>query len=332
MTVQEDASPANGAEHGDPLDRVLALDIGGTHLRIGLVDRALRITDFEIIGSARLLGGERPIDDLSDYISAYLSTRTSTDAHLRAITLGFPATIDRARTRILSTTNLPALQNVSVVERLEATFGIPAIIDRDVNNLLRYDMQTLDLPREGIVIGCYVGTGLGNAISVDGSILVGRHGVAGELGHIPQLHLTGICGCGNVGCVETVASGRYLADLADSSGGDLVDVFHNVAHAHELGVFFQTLAVAIATEINILDPEAIVLGGGVIQTPEFSRTRLETLVRTHTRHPLPAAELDFLYSRGGQQAGVIGAAVHAWTRASHSLSSEHPLLSSRRLP
>jgi len=195
-----------------------------------------------------------------------------------------------------------------------AVFDVPVIVDRDTNNLLRFDLIDHQLPKSGIVIGCYLGTGLGNAIAINGQMLVGRHGVAGELGHVPVHSNDRICGCGNRGCVETVASGRALQEglLVHGCDSRIDDVFTSCGEEEFVQNVLVHAAEAIAGEINILDPDAVVLGGGVVQMKDFPRQRFEELVLTFVRKPLPADETTFVYSRSGHHNGVLGAGLAAW--------------------
>ncbi|MEZ4508180.1 MAG: ROK family protein [Eubacteriales bacterium] len=86
-------------------------------------------------------------------------------------------------------------------------------IDKDTIFLLQYDLVRLNLRERGCTIGIYYGTGIGNAVFIDSKFLVGKHGVAGELGHIPYFGGTNICGCGGRSCAETHAGGYVLRNL-----------------------------------------------------------------------------------------------------------------------
>ncbi|GEN80634.1 allose kinase [Actinotalea fermentans] len=291
---------------------VLAVDIGGTHLRTGMVDPALGLHAFNQVSSQAVLNVANPAERLADHLERFLS-----GAHgwrPAAVAVGFPATVDRKRRVVMSTSNIAAMQNMPVADVLEKRLGIPAFIDRDVNMLLRHDLRAHGLTSARVVIGCYVGTGLGNAISINGTIHAGRHGVAGELGHVAMIGLHERCGCGSYGCLETVASGRHLADLVRTRfpGTPVQDVFLRHGDEIEIKQYVRTLAVPVALEVNILDPDAVVLGGGVVQAPGFPRALLEEAVVALARKPLPASDIDFRYTTSGQEAGLVGAGIHAW--------------------
>ncbi len=291
-------------------DSVFAIDIGGTNLRSGLVNCAGEVSHFAMVSSTGILEVEDPSKALGDYIESRLGLITDRPP-IGALSIGFPATIDRTRTKVLSTSNIAAMQHLEIVQYLESTTGIPTVIDRDVNMVMRHDLVDLQLQDGGVVAGLYVGTGLGNSIAVNGQICFGAHGVAGELGHLPVRGLTTVCGCGNTGCIETIASGKYLVELASElgEGVSVENVFRDWSDHPKVQEFVRNIAFAAASEINIIDPDVMVLGGGVIQSEWFPMEALIEAIRAHTRKPLPSSAVSFVASRGGQLAGVVGAAL-----------------------
>lgn len=309
---------------------VLAVDIGGTNLRTGWVTPDLSVRDFEITSSLAVLEVADPSAALRDHLRQFID-RTAPGATPLAASIGFPATIDAQRKVVVSTSNIRSMQNLAIVDYLEAELQVPVVIDKDVNLLLRCDMRAHDLPTDGVVIGCYIGTGLGNAISIDGQLLVGTNGVAGELGHLPVAGLDAVCGCGNTGCIETVASGKALAEIVQREfpGEPVTVAFEQHKDHPAIKQFVTNVAMAIASEINILDPVAVILGGGMVHFDYFPRDFLEQEVYRFTRKPLPAEATTFIYSNGGQQAGVIGAGIYAFERQAHGQLNQTTLSSTR---
>lgn len=289
------------------------MDLGGTHLRIGVVDADCTLQHFEILPTAQFIGPallNNLARTLSEYRQRYLPEEQPV-----AVSMGFPSTLNRARTRILSTPNIPGLDQVDMVAEMESRLGWPVLIDRDVNMLFRYDVHLHRLPVQGITLGCYIGTGFGNVIAIDGKILYGKNGVAGELGHIPVMGREDPCGCGNTGCMELYASGKALAALHAEHFAEepIHELFIRHAFDPRIEAFVHALALPIATEVNLLDPEHVLLGGGVLQMPNFPRARLEHYLRLHARKPYPADTLCLHYTRMQQENGVIGAALHAFS-------------------
>ena len=289
----------------------LGIDIGGTNLRMGLVDVNGGVEAFWKCPSDRV-SGEGAVFRLSDMIGDYMK-RNGTP---RAICIGFPATVDKAKTTVLNAPNIKGFDGVPVGEILSSRFGLPVYIEKDVNLLLLCDMKRLGLVC-GDVVACYIGTGIGNAIMIDGKTVSGASGAAGELGHIPFGDSGEICGCENAGCAETVAGGVYLARICEERfpGTDIGELFSQHGDHPLLCEYTERLARVIAAEVNILDPEVLLLGGGVIEMKDFPKKTLEEKILSHTRKPMPYGNLKILYSPVGDGTnGVVGAGLYAGRR------------------
>lgn len=294
---------------------VLGMDIGGTNMRFGLLNEKMELRAFAIESTQEVFQCVNPIEKLTERVRAYCEKNLG-GAMPKALCIGFPSTIDKERRVVTSTPNIKPLQNLRVADEMEEALGIPVYINRDVNFLLLYDMAFHKLPEEGTVIGLYAGTGLGNAVAIDGKLLLGKNGVAAELGHIPMWGQDGLCGCGNRGCLETIASGVYLEKLQRDFFPEtpIHDLFQEKGDAPQLRQFIENLSLPIATEINIFDPDYIILGGGLLQMPSFPREQLLSCIRAHTRKPYPCETLEILYSQPRQENGVIGAGIYARKR------------------
>jgi allose kinase len=298
---------------------VVGIDIGGTNLRIGLVDERLTVRSPQQVSSQLILGRETRLGNLADFLRLYLVENLLPDDQLVAISVGFPSTVDANRRTVISTSNIPGLQNIDVPNEL-AEFEVPILVDRDVNMLLRHDVRDLKLDAiPGVVFGCYIGTGLGSAFTVGGQILVGKHGVAGELGHVPFPGVTYVCGCGNIGCSETVASGsaleRELKTFRPSV--NIKEVFSQCSEELFIQRWIDYVAATMAAAINILDPTHIIVGGGVVAMKDFPRQRMEAALVKVVRKPLPASDLNLHYARSSQHSGILGAAIYAFESHDH---------------
>lgn len=294
-------------------EAILSLDIGGTNCRIGLVDREGRLLEGTIIPTADLMG-DCFVEELARILQDCISFCAQTTV-VRAVSMGFPATIDRSRRSVLQAPNIPGLPDgLPICDLLETALGLPVYLERDVNLLLAHDLRALELDRRGIIIGVYFGTGIGNSIYINGKSIWGCNGVAGELGHIPQLGADALCGCGNRGCLEPLGGGRRLSELCETrfAGTDIKEIYALHGDTPEVRQQIEAMAVAVATEINILDPDYVVLGGGLLQMKAFPLEYLEERIRSHTRRPYPLENLRIVYARPHQENGVLGAGLYGW--------------------
>ncbi|MBR1437662.1 MAG: ROK family protein, partial [Synergistaceae bacterium] len=181
---------------------------------------------------------------------------------------------------------------------------------------LRYDMRKYDVPPEGMTCGIYFGTGVGNAIMIDGKPLTGRNGTAGELGHIPVEGSGEICGCGLKGCIENLAGGKYLARLQKNYYPDthIADIFMRHSNDEAVREFIRHMAVCAATEVNILDPDCLIIGGGVANMKGFPKDLLHGCIIERVRRPYPAENLRVIYAEDEPEKSIAGAGYYACDR------------------
>ena len=291
---------------------ILGIDIGGTNLRMGFVDEEYNLKGFERFPTEKTLGGENPLDCLAAEVRGHCA-RNGYSGAIAAIALGVPSVVHKNHSYVYSTPNIPGLDAIDLGVELERRLGVPVYVDRDVNFILAHDIRKYDLDPDGsrTILGCYLGTGFGNSLYINGRIHVGSHGVAGELGHIPLRGVTDRCTCGQVGCVETRISGRYLQKLTRETVPDcfIGDVFRKHADTPEIQQFVRDTALPIATEVTLLDPDCVILGSGVFAMEGFPMEALMDEIRRRARHPLPAEDLHFVIAEDSQTAGVLGGAV-----------------------
>jgi allose kinase len=294
---------------------VIGMDIGGTNIRIAMQRQGQGTENFRKVARETVLNGDRPIEALAAFIETYIG-RYCGGRRPQAVVIGFPAAMDAKRRTVLQAPNIPGLDGLPAADLLEEKLGLPVYLEKDVNLLFYSDMADLQLPESGIGIGVYVGTGIGNAIFLDGAPLPGRHGVSGELGHIPRAGGKERCGCGNFGCSECYGSGWHLVELRDRFFPEtsVSEIFTRHGYAPEIAGFIDNIAVTIATEITILDPDYIVLGGGVLNAEGFPMEALKQAIVRHTRKPFPAEALNFYQSKDAVENGVRGAIMLGWKK------------------
>lgn len=290
----------------------IGIDIGGTNFRIGLVSASGELAHFHIESSRVLYENGDSLSNLIRYVESYRASHPN--IVVKGIGIGFPSVISKDKKTVYATTNIAGFDQVNVADPMEKALKVPVLLDNDVNYLLLTEIVKHKLDGQGIVLGFYLGTGLGNAIYYQDHFIAGKHGSAAELGHIPVLGAQDACPCGNNGCIEMYASGKTLQKLHEENFADTPFEELFVRHAQDelIVSFLDTFAIAIATEVNLLDPDYVILGGGVLQMKGFPKTVLEAAVYRYARKPYPAEDLNFLYAAENQEAGVLGAGHQVW--------------------
>lgn len=296
---------------------VLGIDIGGTNMRFALVDEALALQAYEQLSTQAVFAGtSHPTQKLAECIRDYCVRHLAGDMPA-AVSIGFPSTINRARTVVVQTPNIACIpDDYAVVQELGDALGMPVYINRDVNNLLLFDLEDLGLAECSCVTGIYFGTGIGNAVMVDKKILLGHNGVAAELGHLPVYGNRRVCKCGNPSCLETVISGIALEAIQAEHFPQtpIQELFAQHMDTCVMQNFVEGMAQVVAIEVNLFDPDCVVLGGGLLQMKGFPREQLEALVHRYARKPYPEQSLRLCYSRPNQENGPVGAAIYAHKR------------------
>ncbi len=300
--------------------RWLGIDVGGTNTRLLLMDDDGEFSGYLKIATADWARQADPLVALGRLIAGYCK-----DRQVAQVMLGLPGILSRDRSRVLSLPFIPALDAQPVAALLADALALPVRMDKDVNHLLWWDLQQLPaLPQ--VAVGLYLGTGMGNSLWLNGDFYHGAHGAAGELGHIPWPGHQGECPCGKRGCVESLTSGHWLTGWARANAAQtpFERLFERHGEHPDLRRFVERLAQTIAIEMNVLDPQQLILGGGVIAMSGFPLALLQPEIRRHLRGP-PATRdgLKIIFSQSlTDETGSRGACLAA--RRHLQLSREYP--------
>lgn len=299
---------------------VLGIDVGGTFTRLGFIDSSYNVHDFKRIETKTIISNEHDINVFLDMIDLTIKEsslfKDNNISSLKAISLGVPATVNKEKNKIMSATYLHSLENVNIVETIKNRYGIDVFLEKDVNFFLYKDMHDMNLYDYSIVCGIYFGTGIGNSIYINHEFISGKHGTAGELGHIPVYGNDRVCGCGNIGCIEAKASGRALQYIWEKKykNESIEDIFEHYNDDEELKDFINVLSMSVATELNVLDPDIFIFGGGLKDMKNFPLKDLENYIYKYARKPYPGNDIKILYTTNTQMSGVIGGGIYAFDK------------------
>ncbi|MFY0688941.1 MAG: ROK family protein [Cyclobacteriaceae bacterium] len=234
-----------------------------------------------------------------------------------ALGIGTPGALD-PNTKKLKNSNTTCLNGELFQEDLEGLLQIPVKMANDANCFAlaeaRMGAVKSEIPDAKVVFGVILGTGVGGGVVVNGEVINGRHGIGGEWGHNFLDESGGDCYCGKVGCVEKVISGKNLERYHHETFGEelkLRTIYqqhldgNNPDASHTINRLITMFGKAIAVVVNILDPDAIVLGGGVGNIDLLYTEG----VKEAQRHVFnPELNTRFLKPALGDSAGVFGAA------------------------
>lgn len=312
---------------------IVGVDLGGTNIVVGLLPmeggevHGLRILPTES-GRGPKFVVDRIVEMVRGAIDDVLRTEGGTRDEVAGIGIGSPGPLDRKEGMVINTPNL-GWRNFPLRDLIANQVGLPAVLDNDAN-CATYGEWWLGAGREvDTLVGFTLGTGIGGGIVLNGEIYHGISDVAGEIGHMTIDSTGRKCKCGNYGCLEAYASGPAIALRAvegieagvDTSLVELVDgkldqitaatVYEAVVQGdpYATEVMKDTakfLGAGVANIINILNPEMVVIAGGVTRAGDHLFVPLRAEVR---RRAFRAAEERCRIVPGSLPgtAGVVGA-------------------------
>jgi len=282
---------------------VLGIDVGGTKIAAGLVTEQAEILHSEV---APTRAGEVYAVSLGQ---VYAAIRACLSPEVRAIGICAPGPLNPKTGVVLNPPNLPGWRDVPLAGLVSREFGLPCSLENDAN------AAGLAETRFGAARGCssvfYItlSTGIGTGIILDGRIYHGKNGQAGEGGHVTiDYQSAERCGCGLPGCIEALASGTALARrglapeklAAAAQAGD-------AASLEVLEELAQRLGAWLGGMISLLDPDVVVIGGGLSRMGEPLFARLRRIAPQRSINQF-AASTPIVPAQLGERVGILGAA------------------------
>ena len=307
----------------------IGIDVGGTNVKIALVNEKGRIIYSNSIPTRAEMGYEYTIGNMKEAIKILLTETKITPVDIEGMGFGFPGQIDCQKGIVRLAPNIPGWVDVPIANIMEEEFSIPTRVDNDVRCAALGELNF------GAGVGCEnlicitVGTGIGSGLIINGKLVRGASNAAGEIGHI-KLDIQGgpLCGCGDRGCLEAFASGPSIVALAEDyiKGGKSTKYRelanpeitpYIVSEAAKQGdpvakriftIVGEYIGVGLASVVNLLNPEKIIIGGGVAAAGDILMNPIkETLVKRAM--PIAGAAVEVVPAQLGNTAGVIGASL-----------------------
>lgn len=310
----------------------VGFDLGGTKMMATVFDK-----NFKALGSERKKTknseGETSPDRLLGVVEKALEEAKISADDLRGIGIGFPGPLDLDEGIVIESPNL-GWKNFDLRGLLEKKFKCPVIVGNDVDVGTYGEFKFGAGQKSRCCVGVFPGTGIGGGCVYEGKILRGRKTSCMEIGHMQLIQNGSLCGCGRRGCLETIASRLAIAaaasaavyrgeaphlaklagtDLSQIRSGTLAEAIHEGDEVIEQIVrgAARWLGVAVANTVNLLAPDVVVLGGGLVEAmKDIFVEEVEKAVDKHAMKSL-ADEVEIAAAKLGDDAGVMGAAALA---------------------
>jgi len=290
------------------------IDLGGTKIE-GVIMDSSRPGE-ALFRLRRETGSAQGYEHILSQIEGVISDLESASGLTRPpmIGIGTPGAMEPSTGR-LKNSNTTCLNDRPILQDLERLTGSRILMANDANCFALAEALVGAAAGSGVVFGVILGTGVGGGVVVNGRILPGLHGIAGEWGHNPLRGESHPCYCGRSGCIEGVIAGPSLERFYREQGGDTIrlpEISLRAKAGEKLAIetlerLREKFAESIAAVINILDPDAIVIGGGVgnIALLYEEKTRESVLAHIFNKELRTRILPPIL----GDSAGVFGAAL-----------------------
>jgi len=307
----------------------IGVDVGGTKIVAGLVDDSGTVIGKKRIPVVQKKGYSGIKKDIIALIKVILREGGVSEKTIEKIGIACAGQIEKGTQKILFSPNL-RWRNAPLKRDIERYFNVRTFLENDVNAAVYGEWKFGLKETKKDVIGIFIGTGVGGGIITNGTLLHGFSNVGGEVGHIILNPYGYRCHCGNYGCFEAYCGGSYIVErvkngiregyrgrIREIAGGDLNSLHAgHIEEAYMLGddlcgriwrEVIEYLGAGIASLVNLLNPEVVLLGGGVVYGTKYL---VDEARKVMEERAMEASLKGLLVEKGrlGDDAAIIGAA------------------------
>jgi glucokinase len=309
------------------MKHVIGIDVGGTHIRMSLVNGNGSSSFFHKI----VVGQQRdPASILSQLAQGVRQVVSQSGVTPSAIGMGVPGIVSAERGIVYSSPHFPQWKDFFIAKQLSQILSLPVFVDNDAN-LLAFGEMSMGVAQDWPTFLMFtLGTGIGGGIIIDKRIFRGTRGFAGEFGHINLKRDGEPCGCGSHGCFETFFSSSALVRIlkngkfddpsllqlkeevveGDSQIGLKMAALARTGNKAALAIFSEMaiyLGIGMASLVNAFGIDRIVLGGGLIDASDLFLEISKAEMKRRT-YPETAEGIEIRLAQLGDEAGILGAA------------------------
>jgi glucokinase len=295
---------------------IIGIDLGGTNLKIALFNESCRLQSKEIISTRQFRKKDELISGIVDSIGFLAGKNNIVKSQVLGLGLGLPGPIDVDKGMVHFFPNIPGWKKVHLSSILKKRLGVPVFIDNDAN------LMALAEHRLGAAVGyknvvCLtLGTGVGGGLILEGKLYHGSTYAAGEIGHMPLNESGPKCNCGGKACLEAyIGNNRIAAEIKRLFKKDIslekVSLLARSGNRTALRIWVnmgKRLGLALSSIVNLLNPDCIVIGGGVAGAGKVLFDTVRETIRERAMC-VQAKNVLIVKASLGYDAGMIGAAL-----------------------
>jgi len=305
------------------MTNVLAADIGGTNIRLAIVD-----PQGQIVAESRIQAELSRHAETSQATAETHVIKTLTEAikpfasqyNINTLGMGFPGFFHGQNGLLSGSPNLRLLQDFALAERLSDTLGMSVAVENDALCAAIGEQKYGSGQGRANLLHITLGTGIGSGLILNNTPYSGEHGMAMEFGHLCIEHHDGrLCGCGNHGCIEAYASATALmkrfTEICQCEAADAKSIFEQARQGHVCAITITNeagkyLGMAIAEAVKLLDVTTITVSGGLTGGWDILHPALKRELDNNLIPPLKG-KVDVIRSKLEDNAGLLGAATIA---------------------
>lgn len=305
-------------------DLTIGIDIGGTKISAGVVDSSGNLIDSSKC-STPAEGGKELISSVVNLVK-----ELNKKHEIKGIGISIAALISSDYGTIVGAPNIANLSKLNFANEIKEEFKLPIIIENDANAAMWAEFKFGNAKGLNPVMFFIIGTGVGGGLVIDGKLFKGANGIGAEFGHMCVVPNGLLCGCGAKGCIEQYASGGALIRYANEAllanpdkseevlsfgegklSGTALTKAAKAGNELALAAFSKQadwLGLACASYSLIIDPQAIIIGGGVVDAGELFLAPVRAAMRKYMPFAESHVPPKIIAAKFGNDAGLIGAA------------------------
>lgn len=295
---------------------IIAIDLGGTNLKVGLTDLNYKILRKKIIGTHTFKKKEALIEGISSAAVSVAREYGLSKSEILGVGVGLPGPVDKRKGIVHFLPNIPGWKDIALKRILESKLSLAVAIDNDAKLMCLAEHRLGAAKGKANVVCITLGTGVGGGFIIGGELYRGANNASAEIGHFPLNEDGPLCGCGSRGCLEAYIGSRRIMQQARQFFKhlrSLEELSSFAAHGNKQALRIwkslgEHLGNALAGVVNLLNPDCIVVGGGIAAA---GRIFFPVIKKTITKKAMPvqAGHVKILKAKLGSDAGLIGAAI-----------------------
>lgn len=293
---------------------IIGIDLGGTNLKIALLDLRAKIIRKDLLNTRNFTSKDKLIRAIVNSVEKIIKEKKIQKSQVLGLGLGLPGLVDIELGLVHFLPNIPGFKNVNLRQILEKEIGLPVFIDNDANLMCLAEFKLGSAKGAKNAVCLTLGTGVGGGIIINRQLYRGTAFAAGEIGHMPVNEIGPRCNCAGLACLEAYIGNTRILSAAKK-------VFKRPVPLEELSRLASTgnqpatrlwedvglhLGVVLTGVINLLNPDCVVIGGGVAKAGKILFDKINLVVRKRAM-PVQAKAVKIVPAMLGSDAGMIGA-------------------------